>query len=69
MNRKCWVFLLMAFASVGHECRDLLSPYDGMHVFTEKSSVYFLIQRAGSKIRSYVNSKEKSLQPDCSRES
>ena len=26
------VFLLSTFPSLGHECQDLLSPYDGMHV-------------------------------------
>ena len=26
------VFLLPAFTNLGHECQDLLSPSDGMHV-------------------------------------
>ena len=26
------VFLLSAFIRLGHECKDLLSPCDGMHV-------------------------------------
>ena len=29
------VFLLLAFTCLGHECQDLLSPYDGMHVCTD----------------------------------
>ena len=29
------VFLLLAFARLGHECQDLLSPCDGMYVCTD----------------------------------
>ena len=29
------VFLLPAFTHLGHECQDLLSPCDGMHVSTD----------------------------------
>ena len=29
------VFLLLAFTHLGHECQDLLSPCDGMHVCTD----------------------------------
>ena len=29
------VFLLLAFTRLGHECQDLLSPCDGMHVCTD----------------------------------
>ena len=29
------VFLLLAFTCLGHECQDLLSPCDGMHVCTD----------------------------------
>ena len=29
------VFLLLAFTHVGHECQDLLSSCDGMHVCTD----------------------------------
>ena len=39
------VFLLPAFTRLGHECQDLLSPCDGMHVSTDYTSVYTLIQR------------------------
>ena len=28
------LFLLVAFTRLGHECQDLLSPCDGMHVCT-----------------------------------
>ena len=30
------VFLLPAFTRLGHECQDLLSPYNGMHACTDK---------------------------------
>ena len=33
------VFLLLAFTHLGHECQDLLSPCNGMHVRTHKTSV------------------------------
>ena len=33
------VFLLLAFTRLGHECQDLLSPCDGMHVCMDKISV------------------------------
>ena len=36
------VFLLPAFTSLGHECQDLLSPCDGMHVCTDWTLVYTL---------------------------
>ena len=34
------VFLLTAFTCLGHECQDLLSLCDGMHVCTDYTSVY-----------------------------
>ena len=37
------VFLLPAFTRLGHECQDLLSPCDRMHVRTDWTSVYTLI--------------------------
>ena len=37
------VFLLPAFTYLEHDCQDLLSPCDGMHVCTENTSVYTLI--------------------------
>ena len=40
------VFLLPAFTRLGHEYQDLLSPCDGMHVCTELTSVYTLIQKS-----------------------
>ena len=39
------VFLLPAFIRLGHECQDLLSPCDGMHVFTDQTSVYTLTRK------------------------
>ena len=40
------VFLLPACTRLGHDCQDLLSPFDGMHVCTDKTSVYFLIRKS-----------------------
>ena len=40
------VFLLVAFTHLGHECQDLLSPCDGMHVCTDWTSVYTLIRKS-----------------------
>ena len=40
------VFLLPAFTHQGHECQDLLSPCDGMHVCTEYTPVYNLIRKS-----------------------
>ena len=40
------VFLLLAFTRPGHECEDLLSPCDGMHVCTHYTSVYTLIRKS-----------------------
>ena len=34
------VFLLPAFTHLGHECGDFLSPWDGMHVCIDLTSVY-----------------------------
>ena len=34
------VFLLLAFARLGHEHQDHLSPCDGMHVYADKISIY-----------------------------
>ena len=30
------VFLLLAFTRLGHECQDLLSPFDGMHFLASR---------------------------------
>ena len=40
------VFLLAAFTRLGHECQDLLSLSDGMHVCTDKTSVYTLTRKS-----------------------
>ena len=39
------VFLLPAFTRLGHGGQDLLSSCDGLHVCTDQTSVYTLIQR------------------------
>ena len=38
--------LLPAFARLGHECQDLWSPCDGMHVSIDHTSVYTLLQKS-----------------------
>ena len=40
------VFLLPAFTHLGHECQDLLSPCNAMHVCTDYTSVYTLIRKS-----------------------
>ena len=40
------VFLLSAIYSLGHECQDLVSPCDGMHMCTDYTSVYTLIGKS-----------------------
>ena len=40
------VFLVLAFIRLGHERQDLLSPCDGMHLCTDSTSVYTLIQKS-----------------------
>ena len=37
------VFLMLAFTRLGHECQDLPSPCNGMHVCTNWTSVYTLV--------------------------
>ena len=45
--RRCaWSVLgvfVAAFTLLRHECQDLLSPCDGMHACTDKTSVYTII--------------------------
>ena len=56
------VFLLLAFTRLGHECQDLLSLCDGIHVCTDKTSVYTHIQKSfGDGVRTHANSKGKIL--------
>ena len=55
------VFLLLAFTRPGHECQDLLSPCDGMHVFTIRPRFILSSERVfgGNGVRNHVNSKGK----------
>ena len=46
------VFLLPAFIRLGHECNDVLSPCDGMHVSTDSTSVYTLIRKSFGGVES-----------------
>ena len=52
------VFLLLAFICIRHECQDLSSLCNGMHVCTDKTSVYTLIQKNLERMES-----EQSLTP------
>ena len=55
------VFLWPALIRVGNECQDLLSPCDGMHVCTDKTSVYTLIRKSlrGMESEHMLTQKEK----------
>ena len=47
---------------LGHECQDILSMCDGMHVYTDQTSVYNTLIRksfGGNGVRMCVNSKGK----------
>ena len=63
------VFLLLAFAHLGNECQDLLSPCNGMHVCTDKASVYTLIQKSfrGMESEPMLTPGGKSLPPETQR--
>ena len=56
------VFLLPALTCLGHECQDLLSLCDGMHVCTDYTSVYTLIQKnfEGMESETMLTPSEKS---------
>ena len=57
------VFLLPAFTRLGHECQDLLSLCDGMHVCT---TVYTLIRKSfgGMESEPMLSPTEKSTLPE-----
>ena len=41
LNELCMLgVFLLSFTDLGHECQDLLSLCDGMHLCTDKTSVY-----------------------------
>ena len=56
------VFLLLASTHLGHECQELLSPCDGMHLCTDLTSVYTLIWKSfgGMESEPMLTPKEKS---------
>ena len=59
------VFLLPALICLGHECQDLLSPCDGMHVCTLDLCLYSRLKELwGNGVRTYVNSKGKIPSPE-----
>ena len=63
------VFLLPAFTRLGHKCQDLLSPGDGMHVCTDWTLVYTLIQKSfyGMESEPMLTPREKSPLPEAQR--
>ena len=60
------VFLLPAFTRLGHECQDLSSPCDGMHVCTDYASVYTLTRKSfrGMGSEPMLTPREKSPLPE-----
>ena len=56
------VFLLPAFIHLGHECQDLWSAWDGMHMCTDWTSVYTLIRKSfgGMESEPMLTPREKS---------
>ena len=58
------MFLLLAFTSLGHECQDLLSPCNGKHVSTDKTSVCTLIQKSFGETEPMSTPREKSPLPE-----
>ena len=60
------VFFLPAFTCLGHECQDLLSPCDGMHVCTNSLCSHPKeFQRVESE--AMLTTREKSLLPEVQR--
>ena len=55
------VLLLLAFTRLGHECQDLLSLCDGMHVCTDSRFMLLPERVLGNGVRTHVNSKGKIL--------
>ena len=63
------VFLLLAFTRLGHGCQDISVPaIKCMRAQTRPQFILSSERAAGTGIRIYVNSKEKSPQPDGSEE-
>ena len=60
------VFLLLAFTRLGNECQDLLIPCNGMHVCTDKTLVYTLIEKSlgGMESEPMFTPREKSPLPE-----
>ena len=56
------MFLLPAFTHLEHECQNLLSPCDGVHVCTDYTSVYTVIQKTfgGMESEPMLTPREKS---------
>ena len=55
-----------SFTRLGHECQDLLSPCDRMHVCTDYTSIYALIQKSfgGMESEPMLTPMEKSPPPE-----
>ena len=60
------VSLLLPFTRLGHECQDLLSPCEGMHMCTDWSLVYTLIRKSfwGMEPEPMLTPREKSRLPE-----
>ena len=63
------VYLLLAFTCPGHECQDFLRLCDVMHVCTDKTSVYTLIQKSfrETEIETMLTPRGKSLLHEAQR--
>ena len=61
------MFLLPAFTGQGHECQDILSLCDGMHVYTDHTLVYTVIRKSFREwSQNHINSKGKNPSvPSC----
>ena len=60
------VFLLPPFTRLGHECQDLWSPCDGMHAYTDQTSLNTLIRKSfgGMESEPMLTPREKSPLPE-----
>ena len=63
------VFLLTAFTCLGHECQNLLSPCNGIHVCTDWTSVHALIWKSfgGMEPETMLTPQKKSPLPEAQR--
>ena len=64
-----WCVLGVAFTGMGHECQDLLSPYDEMHVCTDYTFVYNLFRKSivGMESEPMLTPRKNSPVPEAQR--